>query len=98
MARQARQIGRVQPRFRYSNALTPQNTVIVVARAAASRPVRRLRRPARVFTAAGVEQRRVDQEAHDLPMNPNASRVSSAMMVICGLTPSALGTGEPSAT
>jgi len=31
-------------------------------------------------------------------MSPNASRVASAMMVICGLTPSALGTGEPSAT
>ena len=49
-------------------------------------------RPGRVGSSAGVPRRPRSRAAL------NASRVASAMIVSCGLTPSALGTAEPSAT
>src|ERR1017187_6701272 len=64
---------------------------------------------ARVGASPAVKERRIDQEGHasirssplgrpflmSPPSSPQASRVASAMIVNCGLTPSELGAAEP---
>ena len=107
-ARQASQMRRVQGRLRYSEMLVAEEGAGGRGVHHARRG-RALGHQATVGTAGRVQPRRIDQEGHGLLAGCRrrralgrarraAKRVASAMIVSCGLTPSALGTTEPSAT